>query len=185
MSAMIPPSSACQVSHRTTPGMKETGKVAQSPADSSGPLMAVVLIAGAVWLLTRDLERYRDEVERQLEALTGRDVTVSGDLSLALVPDLKVALSDVTIGDTDAPWLRLPEIHAVVSLTSLLTLDLAVERIRIVGPVLTIGGPDMAGSLTACRGDVSPGSQDRCRRDRRCHGDLAQRIPWNQRVRGS
>ena len=123
---------------------------------TAAALMAVVLIAGAVWLLTRDLERYRDEVERQLEALTGRDVTVSGDLSLALVPDLKVALSDVTIGDTDAPWLRLPEIHAVVSLTSLLTLDLAVERIRIVGPVLTIGGPDMAGSLTAAGATSHP-----------------------------
>ncbi len=112
-------------------------------------LMAVVLAAGAVWVLTRDLERYRGEVERQLEALTGRDVTVSGDLSLALVPDLKVALNDVTIGDRNAPWLRLPEVHAVVSLTSLLSLDLAVERIRVVRPVLTIGGPDMAGSLSA------------------------------------
>ena len=123
---------------------------------TAAALMAVVLIAGAVWLLTRDLERYRGEVERQLEALTGRDVTVSGDLGLALVPDLKVALSDVTIGDTDAPWLRLPEVHAVVSLTSLLTLDLAVERIRVVGPVLTIGGPDMTGSLTAAGATSHP-----------------------------
>ena len=112
-------------------------------------LVAVLLAAGAFWFLTRDLDRYREEVENQLEALTGRDVTVSGDLSLAFVPDLKVALSDVTIGDEHAPWLRLPEVHAVVSLTSLLTLDLAVERIRVVGPALTIGGPDMAGSLTA------------------------------------
>ena len=110
-------------------------------------LVVVALTAGTVWLLTRDLEGYRDEVEKQLEALTGRDVTVSGDLHLALVPDLKVALSDVTIGDRDAPWLSLREVHAVVSLTSLLTLDLAVERIRVVGPVLTVGGPDMAGSL--------------------------------------
>ena len=119
-------------------------------------LVAVVLAAGAVWLLTRDLERYRDEVENQLEALTGRDVTVSGDLRLSLVPDLKVALSDVTIGDSDTPWLSLPEVHAVVSLTSLLSLDLAVERIRVVGPVLTIGGPDTAGSLTAGRATTHP-----------------------------
>ncbi len=112
-------------------------------------LVAVLLAAGAFWHLTRDLDRYRGEVEKQLEALTGRNVTVSGDLGLALVPDLKVALSDVTIGDEHAPWLTLPEVHAVVSLTSLLTLDLAIERIRIVGPALTIGGSDMAGSLTA------------------------------------
>ena len=117
-------------------------------------LVVVALAAGAVWLLTWDLERYRDEVEDQLEALTGRDVTVSGDLSLSLVPDLKVALGDVTIGARNAPWLSLPEVHAVVSLTSLLALDPAVERIRVVGPVLTIGGPDMAGSLTG--GGTSP-----------------------------
>ena len=118
-------------------------------------LVVVALAAGTVWLLTRDLERYRGEVEKQLETLTGRDVTVSGDLSLSLVPDLKVALSDVTIGDADAPWLSLPEVHAVVSLTSLMSLDLAVERIRLVGPVLTIGGPGMAASLSA-GGTASP-----------------------------
>lgn len=112
-------------------------------------LVVVLLAAGAFWHLTRDLDRYRDEVEKQLEALTGRNVTVSGDLGLALVPDLKVALNDVTIGDEHAPWLTLPEVHAVISMTSLLTLDLAIERIRIVGPALTVGGPDTAGSLTA------------------------------------
>ncbi|MDE0239454.1 MAG: AsmA family protein [bacterium] len=119
-------------------------------------LVVVLLAAGAFWHLTRDLDRYRDEVEKQLEALTGRNVTVSGDLSLALVPDLKVALSDVTIGDEHAPWLSLPEVHAVVSLTSLLTLDLAIERIRIVGPALTVGGPDMTGALTAGRATPHP-----------------------------
>ncbi len=119
-------------------------------------LVVVLLAAGAFWHLTRDLDRYRDEVEKQLEALTGRNVTVSGDLGLSLVPDLKVALSDVTIGDEHAPWLSLPEVHAVVSLTSLLTLDLAIERIRIVGPALTVGGPDMTGSLTAGRTTPHP-----------------------------
>ncbi len=110
-------------------------------------LVAALLAAGVFWHLTRDLDRYRDEVERQLEALTGRTVTVAGDLGLALFPDLKVALGDVAIGDRNAPLLSLPEVHAVVSLTSLLTLDLAIERIRIVGPALTIGGGDMAGLL--------------------------------------
>ena len=119
-------------------------------------LVVVLLVAGVFWYLTRDLDRYRDEVERQLEALTGRTATVSGELGLALFPDLKVKLSDVAIGDADVPVLSLPEVHAIVSLTSLLTLDLAIERIRIVGPSLTIDRSEEAPLLVDSQATSPP-----------------------------
>ena len=109
-------------------------------------LVLVALVAGVVWLLTLDLEGYRQQVEDQLEILTGRSVAVSGGMRLTLVPDLTIALADVTVGTRGQSYLRLPEVHAVISPASLLALDLAIERIRIIEPTVSFGGSGMAGT---------------------------------------
>ena len=111
-------------------------------------LVLVALVAAVVWLLTLDLERYRQQVENQLEILTGRSVAVSGGMRLTLVPDLTIALADVTVGTRGRSYLRLPEVHAVISPASLLALDLAIERIRIIEPTVSFGGSGMAGTWT-------------------------------------
>ena len=109
-------------------------------------LVLVALVAGVVWLLTLDLEGYRQQVEDQLEILTGRSVAVSGGMRLTLVPDLTIALADVTVGTPGQSYLRLPEVQAVISPASLLALDLAIERIRIIEPTVSLGGSGMAGT---------------------------------------
>ena len=111
-------------------------------------LVLVALVAAVVWLLTLDLERYRQQVEDQLEILTGRSVAVSGGMRLTLVPELTIALADVTIGTRGQSYLRLPEVHAVISPASLLALDVAIERIRIIEPIVSFGGSGMAGAWT-------------------------------------
>ena len=109
-------------------------------------LVLVALVAAVVWLLTIDLERYRQQVEDQLEILTGRSVAVSGGMRITLVPDLTIALTDVTVGTRGQSYLRLPEVHAVISPVSLFALDLAIERIRIIEPTISFGGSGMAGT---------------------------------------
>ncbi len=118
-------------------------------------LVLVALAAAAVWLLTLDLERYRAEIENQLEVLTGRSVAVSGGMRLTLLPDLTIALADVTVGTRGQSWLRLPEVRAVVSPASVLTLDLAIDRIRIVDPTIAVGGDGTAGSWSGGAGDTA------------------------------
>ncbi|MBT6204696.1 MAG: AsmA family protein, partial [Rhodospirillaceae bacterium] len=105
--------------------------------------LIVVTLAGAVTvLLTLDFNQYKPEIEAEVEAITGRDVTIIGDVRVTFIPTLAIAIDDITIagapGASGLPFLELPEVLAAISLAPLASLEVVVERIRLIEPVIVL-----------------------------------------------
>ncbi|MBC6441360.1 MAG: AsmA family protein [Rhodospirillales bacterium] len=105
--------------------------------------IAILAVAGAVVvLLTLDFNAYRPQIEAELEAVTGREVTIAGDVRVTFIPSLAVSVGDITVagapGGSGDPFLELPDVLAVVSLAPLASLEVVVERIRLIEPVIVL-----------------------------------------------
>jgi AsmA protein len=59
----------------------------------------LLLIAVAVFAFLFDANDYRDELARLVESRTGRKLVIDGDLELAFIPWLSVAVGHTTLGD--------------------------------------------------------------------------------------
>ena len=112
--------------------------------------LAVVVAGGAVAVLfALDFNRYKPDIEAGIEAVAGRDVSIAGDVRATFAPTFAISVGDVTVagapGGSGEPFLKLPEVLAVVSLPSLLSLDPVVERVRLIEPEIVLetgeGGP--------------------------------------------
>ena len=105
-------------------------------------LLVVGIVGVVVVVMTLDLNAYKPEIEAELEAATGRDVTIAGDIRVAFIPTLAISIEDVTVagapGGSGDPFLALPEVLAVVALAPLVSLDVVVERFRLIEPVVVL-----------------------------------------------
>ncbi len=105
-------------------------------------LLVVAVVGVVIGVMTLDLNAYKPEIEAELEAATGRDVTIAGDIRVAFLPTLAISIEDVTIagapGGSGDPFLMLPEVLAVVALAPLFSLDVVVERFRLIEPIVVL-----------------------------------------------
>ncbi len=153
-------------------------------------LVAVVAAAVAVLLLVFDLNDYKSEIEARLEAATGRQVTVGGDISFALVPEIALSIENVTVAGapsgSGAPFLQLPRVLASVALGPLISLEVAIQRVRLVRPaiVLESGGDGPASWEIAGGGDGDSGGGAAAMSISIARVDLEQaRIEWRDGAR--
>lgn len=109
--------------------------------------LAVALLVAAVLIVPGflDWSRYAGLIEAQAEALTGRDVTISGDVGIALLPSPTLTLGQMTIanaeGGSRAEMLTVEGMRAELSVGSLFRGDLIVSR-------LTMREPDLLFEVT-------------------------------------
>lgn len=105
-------------------------------------LVAVVAVAAAALLLTVDLNDYKGEIEARLEAATGRQVSVGGDIAIVLLPEIAFSIEDVTVAGAPSgsgtPFLQLPRVLASVALLPLASLEVAISRVRLVRPTIVL-----------------------------------------------
>ncbi len=105
-------------------------------------LVALLIVAVIAVALFVDLNQYKGEIAAELEAATGREVTLGGDIHVTFWPSIGAAIEDVEIANapdaSDEPMLRAETIQAVVAITPLLSGEVQVESIRIVNPVLLV-----------------------------------------------
>ena len=114
-------------------------------------LLVLAVAAVVVVVATLDLNGYKPEIEAELEAVTGRDVVIGGDIHFTVLPALALAVDDLRIagapGASGDPLLALPRAQAVVALLPLLSGDVEIERVRLVAPTIVLErGPDRQGS---------------------------------------
>lgn len=98
-------------------------------------VVLMVLLGGAVLLLgSTDFDRYRDELARRVQVLTGREVTIAGALHLhllTLTPGIRVegvSLANAEWG-SQPQMLRVGRLEAQVALLPLLRGELQVKRL--------------------------------------------------------
>ena len=97
--------------------------------------LALLVGAAAVFLATLDLNRYKTEIGWQLERVTGRSVTLGGDIRFALSLLPTVVVEDVSVAN--ASWGKAPHLahvgrfEARVGLLEILSGQLAVSRLSL------------------------------------------------------
>jgi uncharacterized protein involved in outer membrane biogenesis len=101
-------------------------------------LVAAVLIVPSFV----DWNQYRGELAAQGKALTGRDITIGGDISIALLPAPQVVARDVRmanlIGAAVPDMVRLGSLEVRIALGPLLGGNIQVETVRLIEPVIEL-----------------------------------------------
>ncbi|MBK1670342.1 hypothetical protein CKO28_20165 [Rhodovibrio sodomensis] len=108
-------------------------------------LLAVLFVLMAAVLLLPSLidwNAYKDQLARQVEQATGRDIAVDGPVSLSLLPSPAFSAQQVTLanvdGGRDQPMARIAEMRMQVALAPLLQGRVEVERLVLVEPRLLL-----------------------------------------------
>jgi AsmA protein len=101
-------------------------------------LLAVVLlavVAVAIFAMTFDPNRYKDDIQRLVKERTGRTLELKGPLELAFYPSLGAKVSGVVLSERGAgpAFLSLDSAHASVALLPLLRGAVTVDRVRVSG----------------------------------------------------
>lgn len=100
-------------------------------------LLVALLVAGIAVLKSTDFNQYRGLIEKEVKAATGRDLSIAGNLDLALSLSPAVVVEGVTFAN--AGWgsrpemVRLKRLEAEVELLPLISGDVRVNRLVLVG----------------------------------------------------
>ena len=87
-------------------------------------LTVIFIVALAGLIYTFDANQYKTQITEQLASVTGRQISIAGDLDISLYPWIGIKVNDVTVGNGDA-----------FSNKSFLTIDQCDVRIKII-PIL-------------------------------------------------
>ncbi|WP_405233065.1 AsmA family protein [Lentisalinibacter salinarum] len=102
-------------------------------------LLVVVVLAVA---LLFDPNDYKDEISAQVEAATGRSLTLEGDLELGLFPWLSVDTGRIVLGNAEGfgpePFAELDEASVAIRLWPLITGSIEAGRASVDGLVLNL-----------------------------------------------
>ena len=108
----------------------------------AGAALLAVLGAIAVALLTLDLNQFVGPVLARLKAVTGREVTVGGDVGLRIGLTPRIVAEDVRLAN--APWGKAPyfvtakRLEMEFALLPLLRRKLELDQLNIVEPVIEL-----------------------------------------------
>jgi AsmA protein len=98
-------------------------------------LVVLVVAAVAIFAMTFDPNRYKDDIQRIVKERTGRTLELKGPLELAFWPSLGAKVAGVVLSEHAAPqpFVSLESAHASVALLPLLRGRVTVDRIRLSG----------------------------------------------------
>lgn len=101
-------------------------------------LVVAVVVAGVALLATLDVSKYRGLIEAEAEKATGRDVTLAGEIDLAIGLSPAIVVEDVALAN--AEWGSQPtmasieRLEAEIALIPALTGSVQINRIVLVKP---------------------------------------------------
>lgn len=102
-------------------------------------IFLVVLLVAPTFV---DWNAYRRDVAAAIVQVTGREVTIAGDLELSILPLPRLSVRRISIasvdGAIDRDLLQIGELRIELAVASLLTGQIAVRSMSLVDPVLTL-----------------------------------------------
>jgi AsmA protein len=100
-----------------------------------GGLVLVAIAGAAVFALTFDPNRYKDDIERLAKEQTGRTLSLKGDIKMAFWPSLGADVAGVTFSErgSNQEFLSFDSAHASVKLMPLLGGEYIVDSIKLSG----------------------------------------------------
>jgi AsmA protein len=98
-------------------------------------LVVLAVAAVAVFAMTFDPNKYKDDIERIARERTGRTLKIQGPLEVAFYPSLGAKVAGLSLSEHSAEreFLSLESAHASVALLPLLRGELIVDRVRVSG----------------------------------------------------
>lgn len=100
-----------------------------------GGLVAIAVAGAAVFALTFDPNRYKDDIERLAKEKTGRTLGIKGDIKMAFWPSLGADIAGVSLTEkgSDQQFVALDSAHASVKLMPLLRGEYIVDSVKLSG----------------------------------------------------
>ena len=131
-------------------------------------LVLVVVVALAAPLLF-DPNDYKDTIAREVKARTGRDLTITGDMQLSVLPWLGVTVGEIRLGNApgfgEEPFARLDSAQVRVKLLPLINREVRMDTVSVQGLALNLirdeagrgNWEDRAGLAAGDKGDGAEG----------------------------
>ncbi|MDA0228765.1 MAG: AsmA family protein [Proteobacteria bacterium] len=107
-----------------------------------GVLAFIVLVVVAAFVVPSfiDWNSYKPEITERIEALTGRQLSIDGDIDIALLPSPKLRISDARLsnleGAKSADMARLQALDLRLALGPLISGDIQVSSLTLIDPVI-------------------------------------------------
>ena len=103
-------------------------------------VLAVVIVAAVAVPFLIPLDTYKNQIREQVRTATGREVTLAGDISLSLLPSVRLSVADVAFANAD--WAEEPHmaeldrLRVAVDPWALIGGEVKVERFVLDKPVI-------------------------------------------------
>jgi AsmA protein len=100
-----------------------------------GGLVGLAIAGAAVFALTFDPNRYKDDIQRLAKEKTGRTLAIKGDIRLAFWPSLGAQVAGVSLSEkgSDQQFVAFDSAHASVKLMPLLRGEYIVDSLKLSG----------------------------------------------------
>ena len=100
-----------------------------------GGLIGLAIAGAAVFALTFDPNRYKQDIERLAKEKTGRTLSIKGDIKMAFWPSLGAEVAGVTFSEkgSEQQFVSLDSAHASVKLMPLLRGQYIVDSVKLSG----------------------------------------------------
>ncbi len=106
-----------------------------------GGLIALLLALGLIIPNFVDWNEYKAQLEDGVYSATGHSIRINGNVSLAIVPNVELSVSDVALmaaaGD-EIPFLTLERLDLRLALLPLITRQLEVQSVMLEGADITL-----------------------------------------------
>ena len=109
---------------------------------AAAALVAVLVVAVVVTVNVIDWSQHKQQITAQVQAATGRTLTIGGDIGVSFLPSPALVVDDVRLanapGAEPAEMARLRSLEVRISLAALLGGEIQVETLKLVEPVLHV-----------------------------------------------
>jgi len=107
-----------------------------------GAVVVLLVVAGVAVSLLFDPNDYKDEITAAVQKATGRQLTLDGDLELAVFPTIRIAVGGATLSNApgfgDQPMARIGSATLSLALLPLLARRIEVSQARLEGLELNL-----------------------------------------------
>ena len=96
-------------------------------------LVVIVVVAAAGFVYTFDANKYKNEIARMAGSITGRQISIEGDMDISLYPWIGIKVNDMTIYNSPAfsnqPFATIGQFDVRIKLIPLLKKRLDIEKL--------------------------------------------------------
>jgi uncharacterized protein involved in outer membrane biogenesis len=105
-------------------------------------ILALIVVAAFVAPMLLDWERFKPEITEEIEAQTGRELWIDGEISVSILPSPKITITDARLanlpGASVADMARIKSIDLALALGPLISGDIEITSLDLVEPIIEL-----------------------------------------------